>query len=266
MARPTAGHRARRRFGQNFLRDPAAIARIVAAIAPRRDDRVVEIGPGHGALTGPLLDAAGRLEAVEIDRDLVAELRLRFAARPELTVHSGDALTFDFRALADGGRLRLVGNLPYNISTPLLVGLFDQLDIVADMHFMLQKEVVERLAAAPGGKSYGRLSLLAQYHCEVTALFDVPPRAFRPAPKVDSTVVRLVPHTTPPVTVSDPAQLRTVVAAAFAQRRKTLRNTLRQLLDAETIAAVGIDPKRRAETLTLAEFARLAEKIGRGSE
>ncbi|HEY5790777.1 MAG TPA: 16S rRNA (adenine(1518)-N(6)/adenine(1519)-N(6))-dimethyltransferase RsmA [Gammaproteobacteria bacterium] len=253
-------HRPRKRFGQNFLRDAQVVARIVAAIAPRPGERLLEIGPGEGALTGPLLEASGELTALELDRDLVAALQRRFPQGSGLTLLEGDALAFDFRALAAGARLRLVGNLPYNISTPLLFHLFDQRDAVADMHFMLQKEVVDRLAAEPGSKAYGRLSVMAQYHCAVRPLFDVPPGAFRPPPKVDSTVVRLRPHPAPPVAV-DPVRLRAVVTAAFAQRRKTLRNTLRGLLEAPALEAAGIDPGRRAETLTLAEFAHLAERL-----
>ena len=251
-------HRPRKRFGQNFLRDASVVARIVAAIAPRSGERVVEIGPGEGAMTLPLLEAAGRLTAIELDRDLVARLRERFPPGSGLELIEGDALTYDLRALAGDGPLRLVGNLPYNISTPLLFHLFEQHEAVVDMHFMLQKEVVDRLAADPGSKTYGRLSVMAQYACAVTPLLAVPPGAFRPPPKVDSTVVRLVPHATPPVAVNDPARLRTLVTAAFAQRRKTLRNTLRELLDADAMRAAGIDPGRRAETLSLAEFALLA--------
>jgi len=253
-----ATHRPRKRFGQNFLQDTSVVARIVATIAPRKGERLVEIGPGEGALTGPLLEAAGTLTAVELDRDLVARLRVRFPPGSGLKLIEGDALTFDFRTLASDGPLRLVGNLPYNISTPLLFHLFDQHAAIADMHFMLQKEVVDRLAATPGSKTYGRLSVMAQYACVVTPLLAVPPGAFRPPPKVDSTVVRLVPHATPPVEVNDPACLRTLVTAAFAQRRKTLRNTLRELLEADAMRAAGIDPGRRAETLSLAEFALLA--------
>ncbi len=251
-------HRPRKRFGQNFLRDATVVARIVAAIAPRPNERLVEIGPGEGALTDPLLAAAGTLTAIELDRDLVARLRTRFPPDVGLTLIEGDALAFDFRTLATEGPLRLVGNLPYNISTPLLFHLFAQCEAIADMHFMLQREVVERLAAAPGRKAYGRLSVMTQYACTVTPLLQVPPGAFRPPPKVDSTVVRLVPHATPPVAVAEPARLRALVAAAFAQRRKTLRNSLRDHLDANAMQAAGIDPGRRAETLSLVEFAALA--------
>ncbi len=252
-------HRARKRFGQNFLHDPRVIDRIVRAINPRRDDRLVEIGPGMGALTEPLLAAVDRLEAVELDRDLVPRLAERFGAA--LHLHNADALQFDFCSLAAAGPLRVVGNLPYNISTPLLFHLLDQSACVHDMHFMLQKEVVDRLAAAPGGGDYGRLSIMVQQRCRVEALFDVPPGAFKPAPKVYSAVVRLVPYTISPVAVRDAAVFARIVAKAFTQRRKTLRNNLKGELDAETIAALGIDPGRRPETLSVAEFARLADAV-----
>lgn len=257
-------HRARKRFGQNFLHDRAVIARIVRSIGPRPGDRLVEIGPGLGALTLPLLEAAGRLEVVELDRDLIPRLRTLCAGAGELTIHSADALKFDFCTLAerDGhGKLRLAGNLPYNISTPLIFHLLNQARCIQDMHFMLQKEVVERLAAPPGGGDYGRLSVMVQYRCAVEHLFNVPPGAFTPVPKVDSAVVRLAPHATPPVAVQDEAALARVVQAAFSLRRKTLRNSLKGLLDAAAIEAAGIDPQRRAETLSLAEFAALANQL-----
>lgn len=253
------GHRARKRFSQNFLHDAHYIARIVEAIAPAPGDRIVEIGPGLGALTAPLVERAGHVTCVEIDRDLAARLRERFAPA-RLTVIEADALEFDWRALvrADPRPLKIVGNLPYHISTPLLFALAPIAEHVAAQHFMLQKEVVDRLAAAPGSKTYGRLSVMAQYACAVTPLLSVPPGAFRPPPKVDSTVVRLVPHAKPPVAVDDPERLRRLVTAAFAQRRKTLRNTLRDHIDAEAMRAAGVDPGRRAETLSLEEFAHLA--------
>ena len=257
--------RARKRFGQNFLQDHSVIDRIVQAIDPRPGQRVVEIGPGRGALTIPLLKTLGRLEVIELDRDLVAWLGRELTAHGELVVHEADALSFDFRALAAGGALRIAGNLPYNISTPLLFHLFDQGDAVQDMHFMLQKEVVDRLAAEPGSKTYGRLSVMAQYHCRVVPLFDVPPHAFHPAPKVDSSVVRLLPHATPPVDVTHIENLDRVVAKAFMQRRKTLRNGLRELLDEAQIRAAGIDPAIRAERLSLAEFAALANRLDAGA-
>lgn len=251
-------HQPRKRFGQHFLHDPAVIRRIVAAIGPQPGDRLVEIGPGEGAITFELLRAVGRLDAVELDRDLVEPLRERSRGVGELLVHGADALRFDFCSLtASGEKLRLVGNLPYNISTPLLFHLLDQARCIRDMHFMLQKEVVERMAAAPGGKDYGRLSVMLQARCEVIPLFAIGPGAFRPPPKVDSAVVRLIPLAQPP-DIADPALFARLVATAFAQRRKTLRNGLKGLLTAEAIAALGIDPGARAEQLPLADFVRLA--------
>jgi 16S rRNA (adenine1518-N6/adenine1519-N6)-dimethyltransferase len=256
-------HRARKRFGQNFLRDHTVIDRIVRALSPKAGDRVVEIGPGLGALTGPLLKELGTLDVVELDRDLVPHLQETLGGLGALRVHNADALKFDFRALAGGDKLRVVGNLPYNISTPLIFHLIEQADAIRDMHFMLQKEVVDRLAAAPDSADYGRLSVMVQYWCHVERLFTVPPGAFHPVPKVDSAVVRLVPHTTLPVRARDEQQFAQLVAQAFSQRRKTLRNTLKGMLDGETISAAGIDPGRRAETLTLAEFVTLADAVPR---
>ncbi len=251
-------HRPRKRFGQHFLRDRGVVARIVTALAPQAGDHVVEIGPGTGALTRELLAHMTRLDAVELDRDLIARLESEFPA-DKLTLHQGDALKFDFcRLMQKDRKLRLVGNLPYNISTPLLFHLLDQAGCIEDMLFMLQKEVVERLRAAPGGKDYGRLSVMIQYRCAVEKLFDVAPGAFTPPPKVDSTVVRLVPHAAPPVAVDDLARFALLVRAAFASRRKTLRNNMKGLLNAEDMLALGIDPVRRAETLSLAEFASLS--------
>ncbi|HEB99890.1 MAG TPA: 16S rRNA (adenine(1518)-N(6)/adenine(1519)-N(6))-dimethyltransferase RsmA [Thiotrichales bacterium] len=250
-------HRPRKRFGQNFLHDPGVIQRIVQAIAPAPGDQVVEIGPGQGAITLPLLAACGRLTAIELDRDLVEPLAERARGLGELRILRQDALKTDFCALAGRAPLRVVGNLPYNVSTPLLFHLLEQADCLQDMHFMLQKEVVERLAARPGSGAYGRLSVMIQYRCAVTPLFDVGPGAFRPAPRVDSAFVRLVPHPRPPVEVPDEALFARLVQAAFAQRRKTLRNTLRDLLGPEAIATAGIDPGARAETLGLEEFAAL---------
>lgn len=248
----------RKRFGQHFLHDSGTIGKIVGMIAPVSDDRVVEIGPGRGALTLPLLEACGRLEVVELDRDLVAPLIQRCAGIGELVVHQADALRFDFRALAGAGRLRVVGNLPYNISTPLLFHLLEQADVIADMHFMLQKEVVERMAAGAGDDAYGRLSVMLAWHCTVEPLFGVGPGAFTPPPKVDSMVVRLVPHRAPPFAVGDPALFARIVNQAFSMRRKTLRNGLKGLVDAAAIAAAGIDPSARPETVTPAQFGRLA--------
>jgi 16S rRNA (adenine1518-N6/adenine1519-N6)-dimethyltransferase len=261
-ARPPA-HRARKRFGQNFLRDPGIIARIVRAIGPRPGDRLVEIGPGQGALTEPLLEAAGgRLEVIELDRDLIPGLRVQFFNHPEFVIHEGDALKFDFRALCgEGPPLRVVGNLPYNISTPLIVHLLEAGAAIADMHFMLQKEVVERLAATPGGADWGRLSVMAQYRCRVDALFVVPPEAFVPRPKVDSAIVRLTPHAELPCPAADEALLFNLVRQAFGQRRKTLRNNLKGRINADALEALGIDPSRRPQTLTVAEFVRIANHL-----
>jgi 16S rRNA (adenine1518-N6/adenine1519-N6)-dimethyltransferase len=251
-------HRPRKRFGQHFLHDRNVVGRIVATLAPQASDHVVEIGPGTGALTRELLARVAHLDAVELDRDLIARLESDFP-RERLSLHQGDALKFDFCKIASGsGKLRLIGNLPYNISTPLLFHLLDQSGCIQDMLFMLQKEVVERLRAAPGGKDYGRLSVMIQYRCAVEKLFDVAPGAFTPPPKVDSAVVRLVPHAKSPVAVDDPTRFALLVRAAFASRRKTLRNNMRGLLTAEDLLAVGIDPVRRAETLSLAEFAALS--------
>jgi 16S rRNA (adenine1518-N6/adenine1519-N6)-dimethyltransferase len=255
-------HRPRKRFGQHFLHDRNVVGRIVAALALGADDRVVEIGPGTGALTRELLTRVAHLDAVELDRDLIARLESDFP-RERLTLHQGDALKFDFCKIASGGdKLRLIGNLPYNISTPLLFHLLDQAGCIQDMLFMLQKEVVERLRAAPGGKDYGRLSVMIQYRCAVEKLFDVAPGAFTPPPKVDSSVVRLIPYAAPPVAVDDPEKFSRAVRAAFASRRKTLRNNMKGLLSAERMVALGIDPTRRAETLSLAEFAALSNAVG----
>ncbi len=252
--------RPRKRFGQHFLHERATIERIVAAVTPRAGERVVEIGPGDGALTWPLLTAAGRLDVVEVDRDLAANLRAADRASG-LTVHEGDALAFDFTTLAGAGPLRLVGNLPYNISTPLLFHLLDQRAAITDMHFMLQREVVDRLAAAPGSKSYGRLSVMVQAHCTVQPLFRIAPGAFRPPPAVDSAVVRLRPHAAPAVRPQHEPAFAELVRLAFGARRKTLRNTLRAKLSAEAIAAAGIDPGARPEVLSVAEFVALAEAV-----
>jgi 16S rRNA (adenine1518-N6/adenine1519-N6)-dimethyltransferase len=251
-------HRARKRFGQNFLHDANVIHRIVNAVNPQPGERVVEIGPGLGAITQHLLDAAGSLDVVELDRDLVARLEKNFAGR-NLSIHSGDALRFDFCALTrPAEKLRIVGNLPYNISTPLLFHLMDQLSCIKDIHCMLQKEVVERMAAEPGTDDYGRLSIMIQYHCEVANLFNVGPESFSPAPKVESAVARLRPHAQKPVSVIDETIFSKVVAQAFSQRRKTLRNALKLWLSAEEMESLGIDPIRRPETLSLKEFAALS--------
>lgn len=259
-------HTPRKRFGQNFLHDPTVIAKIVVAINPAPGDALVEIGPGQGAITRPLLEATGKLAVVELDRDLLEPLRERCRGAGELTVHNADALRFDFCSLAGDAHLRVVGNLPYNISTPLLFHLLEQHDCIRDMHFMLQKEVVERMAAAPGSGRYGRLSVMLQYRCQVTPLFTIGAGAFNPPPKVESAFVRLVPHAEPPVSVRDETVFAQLVNQAFSQRRKTLRNALRGLLEADDIVATGTDPGARAETLPLEAFAALANRVKASGE
>ncbi len=258
-------HRPRKRFGQHFLHDPDVIDRIITAIAPRPSDHILEIGPGLGALTRPLLERCQKLDVVELDRDLAAALRKTDWAREgRLTVHENDALRFDYAALADSNsRLRIVGNLPYNISTPLLFHLLDQADAIRDIHVMLQKEVVERLAAKPGNASYGRLSIMVQYRCIVEKLFVVGPGAFRPPPKVESAVVKLSPREQPAVWVKDSAMFEQVVRRAFAQRRKTLRNSLKGFLDTAEIRAAGVDPSARPSVLDLRGYAALSNAVAR---
>lgn len=252
-------HRPRKRFGQHFLHDPAVIDRIVAAVAPRAGEQLVEIGPGEGALTFPLLERGARLTVIELDRELAARLESNGASGDLLTVIQGDALKVELAGLAaPGERLRLVGNLPYNLSTPLLFRFIEQAQVIKDMHFMLQREVVARMAAAPGSKTYGRLTVMLAATCRIEALFDIGPGAFRPPPRVWSSVVRMEPWREPPFPVDDPARFREVVRRAFGQRRKTLRNALSGLVDEAGIRAAGCDPGARAETLPPEAFARLA--------
>jgi len=254
-------HVPRRRFSQNFLHDPAVVERIVRAIAPAPGQRLLEIGPGLGALTGPLLEAAGMLEAVEIDRDLAAGLRTRLGDRG-LTVHEGDATRFDVATLGAGPHaVRVVGNLPYNVSTPLLFALLAQAPLIDDMHFMLQREVVDRMVAGPGGRQYGRLGVMVQLDARPEKLFDIGPGAFRPEPKVTSSIVRLRIHREPPFRPRDRRTFAEVVARVFAQRRKTVRNGLRGLLSPEAIEALGVDPGARAETLPPATLCALADAV-----
>lgn len=251
--------RARKRFGQHFLHDPGVLARIVAAIDPQPGERIVEIGPGRGALSRPLLERCHRLEAIEIDRDLIPVLRERCAGAGELIVHEGDVLEMDLAVIHGGGPpLRVCGNLPYNISTPLLFHLLESSAVIADMHFMLQKEVVDRIVATPGGKIYGRLTVMLAAACRAEALFRVGRGAFQPPPAVDSAVIRLVPHASAPFPLPDRARFARIVASAFSMRRKTLRNSLRGLVSAAQFDAAGIDANRRPETLSPEEFAGLA--------
>ncbi|TSA03023.1 MAG: 16S rRNA (adenine(1518)-N(6)/adenine(1519)-N(6))-dimethyltransferase RsmA [Methylococcus sp.] len=257
-------HTPRKRFGQNFLRDAEVVHRIAMAIHPRADDHLVEIGPGEGVLTEALLQTSGRYDAIEIDRDLTADLRRRFSSRPGFHLHEADALRFDFKSLLGAGKIRVVGNLPYNISTPLMFHLFAQTEAIADMHFMLQNEVVDRLCAEPSSSHYGRLGIMASYFSRAEKLFEVFPESFYPPPKVVSAIVRLVPHSVPPVS-ADPITLGKVVATAFSQRRKTLKNALGSLFNGAELESVGIDPRARAETLSLADYAALARSLQKKS-
>jgi len=252
-------HRPRKRFGQHFLHDPRVIQKIVAAVSPRPGETLVEIGPGRGAITLPLLERCHALTAVELDRDVIPLLEAAAAGKGELRIIQGDALATDLAALAPaGGKIRLVGNLPYNISTPLLFHFLAQAECVADMHFMLQKEVVRRMAAPPGGKEYGRLTVMLAARCRVEPLFNIGAGAFRPAPKVESAFVRLVPYERAPFPLQDPGRFAAIVTQAFSHRRKTLRNALAGLLDEAAIRGADIDPQARPETLSAADYGRLA--------
>ncbi|MEW5904864.1 MAG: 16S rRNA (adenine(1518)-N(6)/adenine(1519)-N(6))-dimethyltransferase RsmA [Pseudomonadota bacterium] len=251
-------HKAKKQFGQNFLVDQNIIADIVRAICPQPDDSMVEIGPGLGALTRPLLKTLHTLHVVEIDRDIIARLKTDYP-QDRIVIHEGDALKFDFAQLP--APLRIVGNLPYNISSPLLFHFAAYAERITDMHFMLQNEVVERMVAEPSTPAYGRLSAMLQYRFYMEKLLDVPPQSFRPAPKVDSAIVRMVPLPADRIAVKDEALYARVVAAAFGQRRKTLRNTLRDHLSEAEFALLGIDPQLRAENLGVDEFARIANHL-----
>lgn len=259
MAQPkSVQHRARKRFGQNFLTD-ASIVRQIADRYRNTGQTIVEIGPGRGALTEALLDNAGKVIALELDRDLIPLLQRQFADKSNFELQQTDALKFDWSTLSSEAPLHVVGNLPYNIATPLIFNLLDNLSLISDMQFMLQWEVVSRLCAEPGSKHYGQLSVVVQNLCDASALFEVPSTAFSPAPKVTSGVVQLVPRATPHVNPELHATFNHLVKCAFAQRRKTLRNNLKGLLDAEQISNCGIDPGQRAETLSLEQFKCLTE-------
>jgi 16S rRNA (adenine1518-N6/adenine1519-N6)-dimethyltransferase len=251
--------RPRKRFGQHFLTDPSVIDSIISTVAPREDDVIVEIGPGQGAITRSLAARARSLHAVELDRDLAARLKREFDAGSNVTVHDADALKFDFSAL--GQSLRVVGNLPYNISTPLLFHLLRYRDYIVDMHFMLQKEVVDRMAAVPGSRTYGRLSIMLGCYFQIDALFDVDRLAFEPPPDVTSAVVRLAPLPTGSYVIENEEHLSKLVAQAFSQRRKTIRNALRKVTDAATLESVGIDPGLRPEAISIADYVRLANTL-----
>lgn len=262
MSKQHLGHTARKRFGQNFLHDNYVIDQIVSAINPQKGQHMVEIGPGLGALTEPVCELLDELTVVELDRDLAARLRTHPFIASKLNIVETDALKYDFSQLiSEDTPLRIFGNLPYNISTPLMFHLFSFANKVQDMHFMLQKEVVNRLAASPGNKNYGRLSVMAQYHCHVIPVLQVPPGAFNPPPKVDSAVVRLIPHQQKPVSLINEDTLHTVCAQAFNQRRKTIRNSLKNSLSEQQLIELGINPELRAENLSLQDFAKIANAV-----
>ncbi|MCL4121246.1 UNVERIFIED_CONTAM: hypothetical protein GTU68_036776 [Idotea baltica] len=262
MPSSTYQHRARKRFGQNFLHDTQVIDGILKAINPTKSDHLIEIGPGQGAITQGLITSEASLDAIELDYDLIAILKDKFAKYPNFKLHQGDTLKFDFSQLScQSHDLRIIGNLPYNISTPLIFHLLTYITRLKDMHFMLQKEVVERLSAQPGSKSWGRLSIMVQYFCRVEHLFNVSPHSFNPAPKVQSAIVRLTPHKELPHLVDNTEIFKIVVREAFNQRRKTLRNTLKKLLSAEDIASVNVDSSLRPEQLDLATYVKLANKV-----
>jgi 16S rRNA (adenine1518-N6/adenine1519-N6)-dimethyltransferase len=265
-----AGHKAKKHFGQNFLHDMRVIDNIIASMVIRPRQNVVEIGPGQGALTEGLLEKNdGYLNVVELDRDLLPILRTKFFNYPEFTIHQADALNFDFKTLYDNPeftqedgsqpKLRVAGNLPYNISTPLLFHLLDNVDQIQDMHFMLQKEVVDRICALAGENNFGRLSVMIQYYCRAEYLFTVGPECFDPAPKVDSAILRLTPRA-PSIKAVDEARLSEFVRMGFQQRRKTLRNNLKKVFSAESIEACGIDPGLRPEKVTVDQFVTMANK------
>jgi 16S rRNA (adenine1518-N6/adenine1519-N6)-dimethyltransferase len=252
-------HRPRKRFGQHFLIDPGIIDAIVASINPSASDVVVEIGPGQGAITNLLAASAGTLHTVELDRDLAARLQVQYKDVAHVTIHEEDALNFDFGSLGSG--LRVVGNLPYNISTPLLFHLLKYREQIHDMHFMLQKEVVDRMAAGPGSKTYGRLSIMLGCQFQIDALFDVDRLAFDPPPEVTSAVVRLVPLPSGTYEIDDETHLSRLVAAAFSQRRKTIRNSLRQHASEQDLEAVDIDPGTRPETVSISAYVDLSNRL-----
>ncbi len=252
-------HRPRKRFGQHFLKDPGVIDAIIQAVGATGSDTIVEIGPGLGAITRSLAARAGTLHAIELDRDLIAQLRHEYATAANVTVHEADALRFDYSSL--GESLRIVGNLPYNISTPLLFHLLDYRDRIVDMHFMLQKEVVDRMAASPGSKSYGRLGIMLGCHFQIDALFDVAREAFDPPPRVTSAVVRLAPLPAGTYVINDEERLSRLIATAFSQRRKTIRNSLSKVVDEAQLVDAGIDPGLRPEAISIGDYVRLANTL-----
>ena len=254
-------HKARKRFGQNFLHDTFYQHQIIDTLKVQTDDHWVEIGPGQGALTDHLIGKSQTLDAVELDRDLAQLLSARYAHHDNVTIHSQDALKFDFTQLAKDHPIRLVGNLPYNISTPLIFRFLSQRACLQDAYFLLQKEVVDRLTATPGHTTYGKLSVMIQQMFQVTALFSIPPHAFQPQPKVQSTFIRLVPYSEPPIRVLQQETFATVVKQAFMHKRKTLRNNLKSLIPDDALVGLNIRPESRAETLTIEQFAQIANYL-----
>jgi 16S rRNA (adenine1518-N6/adenine1519-N6)-dimethyltransferase len=254
-------HRARKRFGQHFLHDRNVIDRILRAIDPQPGEYLLEIGPGQGALTYPLLQRCERLTAIELDRDLVPLLEKQAASLGQLEIINADILKFELASIATREKFRLVGNLPYNISTPLMFHLLESSHLIRDMHFMVQKEVAQRIVAGAGDASYGRLSVMLQFHCSCQYLFDVAPTCFKPPPKVDSAVIRMIPLENPAQDIDNYARFSKIVQSAFSQRRKTVSNSLKPILDRETIIACGIDPGLRAENLEIADFAKLSRAL-----
>ena len=252
--------RARKRFGQNFLQDEMIIADIVAAIDPQMDEHLVEIGPGRGAITESLVKSCHRLDVIELDRDLVPLLENKLSSYPQLFVHEADALAFNYGKLVlDNEKLRVIGNLPYNITTPLLFNLLSQAEYIQDMCFMLQLEVVQRICAQPGSKTYGRLSIMVQYQCEAVQLFTVPPEAFEPAPKVDSAIIYMKPLRQRYGGDMSVDALRTVVTKAFSQRRKTISNTLKNMISSNVLEELGIDLKQRPETISVEQYVEITK-------
>ena len=254
-------HQPRKRFGQHFLHDNNIIDRIIRAIDPQENDRLLEIGPGRGALTIPLLDKCKRLTAIELDRDLLPLLRRQAAEAGELEVINADILKFELESLGGSKPLRVVGNLPYNISTPLMFHLLDSISLIQDMHFMVQKEVAQRIVANPGNRDYGRLSVMIQYYCECQYLFDVAPGSFTPPPRVDSAVIRMTPYPEPFANIGDFQLFSEIVQTAFSQRRKTIANSLKSIIATETIQSAGIDSRNRAENLSLRDYASLTQAV-----
>lgn len=257
-------HIARKRFGQNFLVNSQIVAGIIAAINPQPGQHIIEIGPGQGALTDSLVASGAQIDAIELDRDLAAFLIAKFAKHTNFVLHSADILDFDLSSVCtdlNNRQLRLVGNLPYNISSPLLFKLFSNMALITDMHFMLQREVAERLTAKPNSKQYGRMSVMAQYYCKMQIVLDVPPNSFNPVPKVDSSIVYLQPHLQPTITVTDTELLQKVTTVAFNQRRKTIANSCKTLITAAELEQLKINPLLRAENLTLTDYANITNYI-----